>query len=49
MDVRQKQLLDLNTYIESVDQDLTDILENLQWERSYLLEVIIYHIFLSCF
>lgn len=39
MDKRRTQLSELSSYIQSIDTEVTMILQNLQWDRKYLIEV----------
>lgn len=40
MDKRQEELTKLKSYIEGIDNELTVILETLQWDRKELLQVL---------
>lgn len=44
MEIRHKVLSELDSFIKGVDQQVTIILQNLQWDRKRLLEVNIFYI-----
>lgn len=39
MDKRREELTKLKSYTEKIDNELTMILQNLQWDRNHLLQV----------
>lgn len=45
MDARERDLSQINAYIENVDKEVTMILQSLQWDRKHLLEVSLFTIY----